>query len=376
MPLFLEFKPTKKISSDEASDELTTAILKISSLAHQGANASITRDNEGFIFDIKLVIKGISVVDNESGHMLYSIVNERIYDCGLPFFISKSTVTTHVLPGEAVFNHERFRPLRSKNSRLFAKFPDLEIPEEFCCKLSGDIMDDPVYDIRSPGVCYDQDFLQYWLRKSAQQLMPHTKMPCHDSFIKQNFDLKIRIVKFVKEAIASAEQTMRERLLQKFKLSATSDKKTLNQALRRASMAGEGDDINFLLSLGADVNAQDENPQKKNTALHWAIRENKISNAIQLVCSGARIDIPDATGTTACVLILRRLSDNDPEIQPLVLNCHLFGLVLPGVTSFRRQENTQTTTPHGQNGMLLFARSTQSTTQQPEPPSGFNNNFW
>lgn len=352
MPLFLEFKPTKKISSDEIVDQLCKSILQLPSIVHQGADVSILRNNESNVAEVKLTIKGISVIDNESSNMLHSILCERIDDNELPFYVSLLSTTEHSAPGEGLFRHERLRPLRSKNSRLLSKITDLVIPDEFCCKLSGDIMDDPVYDIRSPGAYYDQDFLQYWLRKSEKKLMPHTNAPCNSSFLKQNFELQIRIIQFVDATLKMAEADSREQILRKFKLLDSSDKKTLEQSLRRASMSGNGDDIKLILSLGANVNAQDENPEKRNTALHWAIQENKIDNAVMLLRSGARIDIQNAKGETATTLILQRLSVQDPEIQPLVLNCKLLDLELPGVGV--RRQNIQL--PHPLNGAALFGQ--------------------
>lgn len=263
MPIFLEFKPTKKISSNELADQLCLSVMRLPSIVHQGAEVSIMKDKDSFIEVIKLTIKGISVIDEESQNMLFSILCDRISDAELPFYVSSTSLSQRALPGEGVFLHERLKPLRSKNSRLLAKIVNLEIPDEFCCTLSGDIMDHPVYDSRSPEVCYDQDFLQYWLQKSEKKLMPHTNVPCNNSFLKQNFALKIRITQFVETAMKAAEAIAREQILSKFKLSGASDKKALEQALRRAAMSGNGDDIEVILSLGADVNARKMKIRKK-----------------------------------------------------------------------------------------------------------------
>lgn len=76
-----------------------------------------------------------------------------------------------------------------------------------------------------------------------------------------------------------------------------------------------------------------------------------------LLRAGARIDIPNAKGETATTLILQRLSTQDPEIQPLVLNCRLLGLALSGTNANSRQNRE---TPHSINGPTLFAQSSQA----------------
>ncbi|MCX7125452.1 MAG: hypothetical protein NTU49_06855 [Gammaproteobacteria bacterium] len=351
MPLFLKFTPTKNIVSDKIVHELCEAILKMPSLIHQGTNITLSRNTQNCITLVDMEINGLAVVERESEKMLCSLITERLKDSELPFYLSSSFCTLP-LPTEGIFSHERFKPLRSKNARLLAKLSDLVVPEELCCKLSGDIMDDPVFDIRSPNICYDQDFLQYWLRKSEKKLMPHLNIPCDDYFLQINFDLKIKIINFVKDVLAAAQLDLKQKTFIKFKLSDKDDKKILNQALRRAAMSGDSNDIAALLSFGADVNSQDDTPQKRNTALHWAIKENKISNAIRLVRSGGKIDIPDANGVTAFNLMVNRLAAHDQEIQPLILNCDLLGLPLPNIN--RRSIPQENRVSHGQNSAILL----------------------
>lgn len=366
MPLFLEFKPKKQIASsgsEKIIDDLMKSILKIPSIVHTSATINVAEKN-GFIEFFKVTINGLSVIDNESAHMLHIIVSERLDDSELPFYVSGLTKSAAALPGEAAFLHERLKPLRSKNAKLLSKINVAEIPEDFCCKLSGEIMDEPVYDMRAPGVNYDQDFLQYWLRINEKKLMPHTNIPSEEFFIKVNFGLKARINDFIKNAVEAFEIDSRRKMLEKFKITETGDKKGINQALRRAAMLGASDEIELLLSIGADVNSQDENSQKRFTPLHLAIRENKINCSIRLLRLGARIDIPDAAGIMVSQLIIERLQARDPEIQPVVLNCDLLGLSMPGVSRVRQEAQI----PHSQNQAGVFARTYESAVQQQMSP--------
>lgn len=69
---------------------------------------------------------------------------------------------------------------------------------------------------------------------------------------------------------------------------------------RRAAAAN---DISATFSLMAlkeiDINLQDSNPDKKRTALHWAILKNGKECARILIGAGAKTDILDANGKTA-----------------------------------------------------------------------------
>ena len=97
-------------------------------------------------------------------------------------------------------------------------------------------------------------------------------------------------------------------LIQKFKLNSSDieNVKIREQALRRAAMeVGTQKDISILLSIGVDINAQDDNPKKRNTALHVAILYKNFENATFLIKEGAKKDIANADGITANDLILQ-----------------------------------------------------------------------
>lgn len=94
-------------------------------------------------------------------------------------------------------------------------------------------------------------------------------------------------------------------LMKKFKLSPDNSGNTAarGQALRRAAMAGTIEDLSVLLSSGIDINAQDENPEKRNTALHLALIHQKLNNAIYLMTQGAKVYITNAEGKTIADLV-------------------------------------------------------------------------
>lgn len=73
----------------------------------------------------------------------------------------------------------------------------------------------------------------------------------------------------------------------------------LNDALITASRAGDVDEINNLLEIGADINARDENG---NTPLICATCAGCLSAMLVLIKNGARVDARNDDGDTALML--------------------------------------------------------------------------
>lgn len=111
--------------------------------------------------------------------------------------------------------------------------------------------------------------------------------------------IQARVVKDVHEPLIE--------LMHKFKLD-SSDVQNVTvreQALRRAAMAGTKEDISKLMFLSTpiNINAQDDNPIKRNTALHIALIHKHFDNANFLISLGAKMDIANADGVTANDLV-------------------------------------------------------------------------
>ena len=70
-------------------------------------------------------------------------------------------------------------------------------------------------------------------------------------------------------------------------------------ALRRAAMDGQTEDVRFLCSRIDDVNAADDNPAQRKTALHWASQRGHANCASILLDAGADHTLGDAEGKTA-----------------------------------------------------------------------------
>lgn len=89
-----------------------------------------------------------------------------------------------------------------------------------------------------------------------------------------------------------------EKVLSKYKFAKDLAVPTKEVALRRAAAQGCNQDIELLLKHGANINAQDDNPQRKRTALHQAAIFGQQETLGLLLKFGAQ-DMPDAFGKLA-----------------------------------------------------------------------------
>lgn len=350
MPLRLEFKPKSTIlcssNCPTMVNSLAKAILTMPCMTHQGAQSETVYTGE-LLSSVKILINGISIIDPESSQMLASIIKRRLEETDMPFYLSQHSETANAAPGEAVFSHTRFKPLKSGNSRYISHINGLEIPERLQCPLSGDIMGLPVYDIRSPSIFYDNDFLMYWIDKSFPKFMPHTQLLFNDCYLEIAYSLKAEIDLFVKEAREKNRQENLLATISKFRLENNGDRSVLNAALRRAAGFGNCNDITTLLTAGADINSQDDNPDKKQTALHVALMNQIVDNVVELLYSGAKINIPDAKQISAYDLIQHLTGPIREQIDYV---CRVLGL----------STITPVTNPSSGSSATLFSSQTET----------------
>ncbi len=324
MPVTLMLLPVRNATNSmNSATKVIKAITEIPSIALQGVEYTINRSLAGIVQKVTMILQGIAILEVESSHMFLSIIADRLLETNLPYYAYSISIPHNLIPGEAVFRHQKFRPLKTKNARNISEIKDVVIPEKFSCPLSGDIMNEPVYDIRSPHIVYDHDFLIYWLNKSPKpKLMPHTRLLFAPSYLKNNYLLKLEITKFMKSATEAHNQKILNQALDQFILKRLKNKQdSLNQALRRAAGYGDTNDIKILLKAGAKINAKDSNPQKQNTALHVALKLHKVDNAALLISHGAEVNIPNAQQVTAFEMI-HMLSGEYPSILKNV--CRVF----------------------------------------------------
>jgi hypothetical protein len=322
MPLQLEFKPKPPSvlkSNSSQVEQFPGFIMNLPFLIHQGASVSVTENSRGEVTLIRVTVNGLCVTDKESSNMLVSLINEKLEESDIPFYLSGQSQQSNPGNNEALFLHKRFIPIKSRNSKNLSKIESITVPEEFCCSLSTEIMDEPVFDIRSPHIMYDYNFLMYWINKSHPKDLPHTKLPFDESFLKTNYKLKGLINSYMQTKLAEFDRSKLNNLLIKCKLISSEsfdeklDQGILDQALRRSVVFGDQEDLTLLLSFGANINGQDNNPKKRLTSLHLALLETKSCDesskeesfvkATRLIYAGAKIDIKDANNRTPLDII-------------------------------------------------------------------------
>lgn len=74
-----------------------------------------------------------------------------------------------------------------------------EIPEEFCCLLSSEIMTDPVYDPRCSQYKFEKSWITHWLLKNSTH--PCTRDGLTSSGLRSDSELKGRINEFVAQQL-------------------------------------------------------------------------------------------------------------------------------------------------------------------------------
>jgi len=79
----------------------------------------------------------------------------------------------------------------------------------------------------------------------------------------------------------------------------SSSELNLQKALRQEAACGNDVEVFRLLQLGVFIDAQDDNPEKRKTALHWAVDKGRLSTARLLMAAGASYTLEDRAGTTA-----------------------------------------------------------------------------
>jgi hypothetical protein len=107
-----------------------------------------------------------------------------------------------------------------------------------------------------------------------------------------------RPVSSAKSSIALFNESPTQRLMKKYKLSDDSQK-SYEKGLRNAAANNFVEDLRLFIDLVGDINAVDENPKSRRTALIHAARNGHMECYQLLLERGANPEIQDASGSTA-----------------------------------------------------------------------------
>lgn len=114
---------------------------------------------------------------------------------------------------------------------------------------------------------------------------------------------------FALNTLSSQKNPNLVKLLEKYKAPKEQFPPTVETAFRRAAALGRQEDVELLYVWVQDINTQDDNPNTKRTALHWAALKGHSGIVEYLKNKGAKADIEDADKKTASDYLMQQTSE-------------------------------------------------------------------
>lgn len=213
-------------------------------------------------------------------------------------------------------------PSETKNHLMLDTFiPDSDIPDEFRCSITQQLIDSPVFIKGAPDRVYDKTQLKryFFTKFQDDQVDPFTRKEV-DPFVDilPKPDLKQLISVFVRQKIAEVLKQRLERcstVKQKYLTPFPANKDQLSAAFRRAAAVNDLHAIPvFLENYAADIDSVDSNPASRKTALHLAVFAGHLEMARLLIKSGANSSVVDASGKSPIVYALESGDQNMIQI--------------------------------------------------------------
>lgn len=121
-----------------------------------------------------LIFKGVYPENQETNNYLARMVNETLASLNLRDYLHVSLTHVDVMLGDQPIELRLFTPGDSKNSCLLSNFvDDKDIPSEFCCQLSNQVMDDPVYLKDQKDIFYEKQQIIFFIHKRRNEKSIH-----------------------------------------------------------------------------------------------------------------------------------------------------------------------------------------------------------
>jgi hypothetical protein len=328
----LTFKPTVELK-DSSISQLCNLIVSLPFVPKLETATTIYHDKNDQLQSLDIELKGICLTGKNATNLFKNLIKEAIRNAKLPFSLDNYRLSSEE-SGDFIFRAERLQPELSRNARILASegVNDSDIPSEYLCGLTCTIMDVPVFQKRSPDAKYEEAQLMFWVNQQSPRVMPASRRPFQECALEIDYDLRARINTFVQEAVSKAREEALRKLTEKFCMGdELSGKALLQRAYRRAARTGTVSDLETLAKHDFNIDAQDDNPEMKNTALQWAIITNNVLNAVHIIKQGARLNIQNAQGRTAHDLI----QQSDPLSKKVLLTTlEQYGITPPTQTFF------------------------------------------
>lgn len=240
-----------------------------------------------------------SAVINYMAREFSAILN----DIGLNEVCFLSGISTRVENGDKVITTSEFKPTITRNGLLLSEHvKDEEIPEEYLCNMSQQLIDEAVHITTRPDVKYNAAHLRYWLFTQNYPQDPLSRVaidPVRDVIVDVDLNNKIReyVNKNLREGLEKRKQKFLD--IMKHYQQTTITQAALEKAFRRAAAENNTENLNELMRKTHNINAQDDNPLSRKTAMHWAVKNGALNTIKLLLQKKAKTDIVDATGKTA-----------------------------------------------------------------------------
>ena len=237
--------------------------------------------------DVNFIVREVTMLLNEIG------LGNILYICG-----SGSQPKIN----DVIFNYTDMKPSDTRNGRLLdkLKISSDEIPEQFICQISRQLMDEPVYIKGHAEIKYNLPHLRYWIFQQNEMQNPFTRQMIQTSDIIYDDKLKKEINAYIQMTTMATMEPLKNKveerlrdIFYRYKLQGN-PVANLETAFRRAAALNKRDDLKFLLTQINDMNKADETQGKQKSALHWAAQNGHVECVKLLVQAGARCDIPDA----------------------------------------------------------------------------------
>lgn len=309
--LFSQFSDLKDIS-----DAILKRLFEIKFLIgwHKGFTVEVSVDS----FVIKY--KGITQRNAEISGYLARCVMHELQELQLSDICYVSSTGAKDYPQDTILDLNSFHPGQTKNSILLNSIlPFDKVPEEYLCSLSKEIMDEPVHTVVKPDILYNKKHLTFWLYSKPVPEDPFTRIrinPIQDVIANPTQQQEINA--FVHDNLKAGLLAKKRKITDIIKKHTGQDivnQLLIDKTFRTAAAKNDVHDLQVLHCRVSSINAQDDNPQRKRTALHWAIDKKALECVKWLLEKKADLDIPNAQGLTARHLIT---SSNDPEIKNLL----------------------------------------------------------
>lgn len=289
---------------------------------------------------ISFKFKGVAATTSLHEY-LFNQFNQFLINAGVRDVVFISETGFNPLEGDEIYNLDAAVKSVSSNETMLRTLllRDTEIPAEFKCHISGQVMDSPVSLRQNPGVYYNKAHLKLHLftKPTHQQLNPVTQSkvdPVKD--VVKDANLKLRIRDFIAQKIkekANSRAAELQSVLNKYCPDGQATIARLNAVLRVCAASNDLNAARLLLStVKPDINDCDTRPDSRRTALHYAISAGHTEMTRLLIDHQARIDIKDALGKTP---IIYALESGQPDLIKAVMPDVDVSKVLQSVASMK-----------------------------------------